>query len=129
MDMLPTWQDALVQHEAQFGECLDVDNKANFHLLTNGLPPHGNDSFLTEFDRDGANKLFNSLQHEVIWDEEMPSDIGTRESVVLAPISTSGLSSNVSALQTKCLVIFLARLWCGMRNCFMTIHMKDYCNN
>ncbi|CAD6246662.1 unnamed protein product [Miscanthus lutarioriparius] len=76
------WQDALVQHEAQFGECLDVDNKANFHLLTNGLPPHGNDSFLTEFDRDGANKLFNSLQHEVIWDEEMPSDIGTHENQV-----------------------------------------------
>jgi hypothetical protein len=82
-------QDALVQKETQFDKCLV--NKARVDLLTNSLPPHGNDSFLTEFDRDGANKLFNSLQHEVFWDEEMPSGIGTHESVVLTPVSTSGL--------------------------------------
>jgi len=79
------WQDALVQHEAQFGECLVVDNKGKFDLLTNGLPPHGNERFLPEFDRDGG------LQHEAVWDEEMSSDIGTHESVVLTPVSTSCL--------------------------------------
>jgi len=87
---------------------------------------------------------------EVRWDEERQSDIGTHESllqhlslsvddektkqtvklnanVMLTPVSTSCL---VNQCMIKYLMIFLARLWSGMRNCFMTlIDMMDYCSS
>jgi len=82
-------REELEQQEVLFDECLNVDSTAAVDLLT--LLTHGNETFLKEVDMEAANNLFSSMQHEVVWDEEMPSDIGTHEIVVLTPIRTSGL--------------------------------------
>ena len=64
----------LVQQEGLFDECLNVDSMAAVDLLT--LLTHGSETFLKEVDMDTADKIFNDLPHEVVWDEEMSTNIG-----------------------------------------------------